>query len=355
MKVSSKSFSKNWKQELKHSIQTIEGLIEFFGKDNIKASPYEYILKEDYKKIFEQIHRKFRFKVTRYYLNLANIHDPKCPILNQILPKKEEIDDQVFVSFDPLREEEFSPIPNLIHKYPDRVLWYVSHHCAVYCRFCTRKRKVSNPRSNYFKTNFETILNYIENHKEIKEVILSGGDPLSLSDQWLFRILKHLKNIPHLYSIRIHTRMLATLPQRFTKKFALLGRKFYPLTIVSHFNHPRELTQLVYQKVKLLRMNGFLILNQSVLLKDINDQYEILEELVLKLISFGIKPYYLHQCDDVFGVSHFYVPMQKGIDMIKSLRTKNPGISIPLFVLDTPYVEGKIPIVQEYVEPSLKP
>jgi len=344
------SEKQDWKNQLQHSIKNISDLIDFFGYDNIKNSPYEFILTKEYRDVCQKIHQCFRFKVTRYYLQLANINDPFCPILLQVLPHPNEIADPYFKDKDPLKEEIHSPIANLVHRYPDRVLWYISHHCAVYCRFCLRKRKVSNPASNTFRKNISDVIDYIKNQPTIKEVILSGGDPLSLEDDSIESILHELKNIPHLYSIRIHTRMLVTLPHRITKNLCKIFDEYYPITVVTHFNHPKELTEIVYEKVRLLRKSGVLVLNQSVLLKNINDDVKILEELFLKLIQFGIKPYYLHHCDEVQGTSHFRVKLEKALDIIRELQGRNPGIAIPKFMVDLPEGGGKVPLTPVYLK-----
>lgn len=339
----------DWKKQIQQSIKTLDELIHFFGKSNIKNSPYSYILSSDYKKIFNNIHHLFRFQVTHYYLNLANINNPQCPILLQILPNERELQDPYFHDLDPLREESNSPIPNLVHRYPDRVLWYISHHCAVYCRFCMRKRKVSNPISNTLKKNKEIILEYIKNHKDIKEVILSGGDPLSLEDHLFDEILKELKQIQHIYSIRIHTRMITMLPARITRNLVQIFEKYYPLTLVTHFNHSLELTDIVFEKIKMLKKAGVMVLNQSVLLKHINDSSEEQEKLILKLIQFGIKPYYLHHCDEVKGTSHFRITLKRGIEILQSLRGRNPGIALPSYMIDLPNGGGKVPVQPSYL------
>lgn len=348
-KEPSKQKKRLWKREFLNSIRTLDELIVFFGYDCLKNSPYQFLLSEEYKKQFQQIQKKFRFQVTRYYLSLADIYNPKCPILLQILPSEKELQDPLFKDTDPLREEQNSPISGLIHRYPDRVLWYVSHHCAVYCRFCFRKRKVSNPNSNFFSKTYNEILNYIRSNPSIKEVILSGGDPLSLPNQTLEKTIIHLKSIPHLYSIRIHTRMLTTFPYRITKELCQVLKNNYPVTVITHFNHPVELTETVYRKIKMLKTSGVTILNQTVLLKNINDSTEVIESLNLKLLCFGIMPYYLHLSDEVAGTHHFRTSLQKGLEIIKHLQGRNPGISIPRFMVDLPNGGGKIPLQNSYV------
>ncbi|MFN3604336.1 MAG: KamA family radical SAM protein [Leptonema sp. (in: bacteria)] len=330
-------------------LRTLKDLIDFFGLENLKNSPFFYITTEEYKKHFTEIHQQFRFQVTKYYLGLANIQNPNCPILLQILPSVQEIIDPFFKETDPQKEEENSPIEGLIHSYPDRVLWYVTHNCAVYCRFCFRKRKVSRSESNFFSLNYKKIIHYIKNTRNIKEVILSGGDPLSLPDQTIEKILKDLKSINHLCSIRIHTRMITTYPYRITKKLCRILKQFYPLTVITHFNHPIELTEIVYKKVKMLKSAGITILNQSVLLKNINDSIQTIEELNLKLLKNGIIPYYLHHSDEVKGTSHFRTSLETGLNIMKALQGRNPGISLPKYVVDLPKGGGKVPVQNSYL------
>lgn len=290
----------------------------------------------------------FRFEVTPYYLGLVDFDNPSCPIAAQIFPRTAEQNDRAFPDDDPLAEESHMPVPGLTHRYPDRVLWYLSHHCAVYCRFCMRKRKVSRPESAPDFQEFADALTYIETTPGIKEVILSGGDPLSLSDDRLDFILTRLKQVPSLSSVRIHTRMPVTLPMRITIEFAGMLRRHFPLTLVTHFNHPAEITSDAAAAVKRLRMNGVLVLNQSVLLNGVNDTVEIQEALLLGLLRIGAKPYYLHQCDEVRGVSHFRVQIRKGKEILRGLRGRNPGIAIPRYVIDLPGGGGKVPLEPDY-------
>lgn len=290
----------------------------------------------------------FRFEVTPYYLGLVDPADPSCPVAAQIFPRREELYDPLFPEPDPLAEETHMPVPGLTHRYPDRVLWYLSHNCAVYCRFCMRKRKVSRPESAPGADEFSDALTYISSTPGIKEVILSGGDPLSLSDDRLDFILSRLRDVPGLSSIRIHTRMPVTLPMRITHDLCEVLKKHYPITLVTHFNHVREITVEAAASVKRLRMSGVLVLNQSVLLKGVNDTAPDQENLLLGLLRAGVKPYYLHQCDEVKGVSHFRVPIQKGKEIIRALRGRNPGIALPRYVIDLPGGGGKIPLEPDY-------
>lgn len=296
----------------------------------------------------------FRFAVTPYYLALADGNDPRCPILGQIVPRGAEAGDQVFVDPDPLAEEVHMPVPGLTHRYPDRVLWYLSHNCAVYCRFCMRKRKVSQKESAQKGDAYELALAYVAQRPSIKEVILSGGDPLSVADAFLDRTLRRLRDIPHIRSLRIHTRMPVTLPQRFTGDLLQTFADAYPLTLVTHFNHSVELTPEARDVVRRLRMHGVLVLNQAVLLRGINDTLADQEALHLDLVSAGVKPYYLHQCDEVRGVSHFRTSVETGLQIMRGLRGRNPGISLPTYVIDLPGGGGKIPAESAYLSTEIR-
>lgn len=325
----------DWGAQLRHRIETAVELQQFFPELTLP----------DFSRLSEQ----FRFGATPYYLGLADPADPDCPILRQAIPDPREISDELFSQIDPLAEETHMPLPGLTHRYPDRALWYLSHNCAVYCRFCMRKRKVGQAQSAGDPLD-EKILKYITDRTEIKEVILSGGDPLSLSDEKLDQLFGRLRRIDHLYSIRIHTRMPVTLPFRITEDFAAMLGGHYPVTIVTHFNCAREITEESAESVKRLRFAGVLVLNQTVLLRGINDTTEKMEKLLLNLLRVGVKPYYLHQCDEVRGVGHFRVPLKKGLQIIRELRGRNPGIALPVYVVDLPGGGGKVPVENNYIK-----
>ena len=291
----------------------------------------------------------FRFGVTPYYLSLARPEDPNCPILKQTLPDERELRDSLFYRPDPLAEEDHMPVRGLTHRYPDRVLWYISHNCAVYCRFCMRKRKVSRADSAPVGHEWEAALLYIETHPEIQEVILSGGDPLSVPDRRLDELLTRLRKISHLYSVRIHTRMPVTMPMRITPELCEIFERHYPLTLVTHFNHARELSPEAAAAIKRLRMAGVLVLNQAVLLAGINDTVAAQKDLHLGLVKIGVKPYYLHQLDEVRGVSHFRVPIEKGLAIMAELQGRNPGIALPKYMIDLPGGGGKVPLENRYL------
>ena len=297
----------DWKWQIQNRIRDTDSLSKYVQ------------LTEEEEVIFKKCSEHFEFSVTPYYASLIDPNNPHCPIRLQVVPRAEELVKQPHELEDPLGEEMNMPVKGVTHRYPDRALWYLSHVCAVYCRFCTRKRKVSKSNSTPVRTDWEKALEYFTEHSEIREVILSGGDPLTLSDSNLEYILSELKFIPHINHIRIHTRYPVTLPQRFTKELCSMFSKFYPLYIVTHFNHPNEITQLTKLAMERLhKIGNTILLNQSVLLSGVNDNPDILRELNYKLIEIGIKPYYLHQCDDIFGSSHFKVPIETGKEIMQS-------------------------------------
>jgi lysine 2,3-aminomutase len=275
--------------------------------------------------------------------------DPSCPIRLQAVPKMEE----AFVSAvdleDPLAEERDMPTPGITHRYPDRVLFYTTHNCPVYCRHCTRKRKVADPTSAAAKRQIEESLAYIERHAEIRDVVVSGGDPLSLSDERLDYILGRLRAIPHVEIFRLGTRNLVTLPQRVTDDFVRMLREHHPVYVNTHFNHPKECTAEAFEAARRIADAGCPIGNQMVLLKGVNDDPAIVKELNHRLLLMRIRPYYIYQCDLAKGISHFRTPVETGIRIIEALRGHTSGLAVPQFVIDAPQGGGKIPVNPEYV------
>ncbi len=342
----------DWRWQLRSQIQSPQALLAWLQKKEAFANIHPKLWKA--MKNWEASHatwqQNFRFAVTPYYLGLADWQNPNCPIIAQILPSPQERIDHSYLAWDPLAEESFMPVKGLSHRYPDRALWYLTHLCAVYCRFCTRKRKVSHASSAPKRSEWEDVLRYLREHKEIKEVILSGGDPLALSNENVAYILEALGRIRHLYSIRIHSRMPVTLPMRIDKGLAEIFAKAYPLTLVSHFNHACEVTDAAKESVRLLKMHGVAVLNQAVLLKGINDSAAKQEKLLLALLKIGVQPYYLHRCDEVKGSEHFRVPLKKGIEILQSLRGRNPGIALPRYMADLPGGGGKVPLEANYLQ-----
>ncbi|MBN2420019.1 MAG: KamA family radical SAM protein [Deltaproteobacteria bacterium] len=283
--------------------------------------------------------------INPYYFNVIRSHPG---LLKQAVPDIRELTDQGGY-VDPLNEESLSPVQGLTYKYPDRVLFLVSGQCAMYCRFCNRKRKIGKPSMVSEKT-IEEGLKYIEKTKAIKDVLLSGGDPLLLSDARLDYILSRIKEIDHVEIIRIGTRVPCTLPQRITPDLINVLKKYHPLYINTHFNHPLEITPESSIACNLLADAGIPLGCQTVLLKGVNDDKDTILELMRKLLTIRVKPYYLFQADLAKGTSHFWTPLQKGIEIIAGLQGYLSGMGVPRFVIDLPEGGGKIPVIPEYIK-----
>jgi lysine 2,3-aminomutase len=287
--------------------------------------------------------------ITPYYAALMDPDDPNDPIRLQSVPTMGEMQIAPADLDDPLAEERDMPVPGVTHRYPDRVLFYTTHNCPVYCRHCTRKRKVADPTSAAAKKQIEDGLAYIAAHPEIRDIVISGGDPLSLSDERLDYILGRLRAIPHVEIFRLGTRNLVTLPQRVTDDFVAMLRGHHPVYVNTHFNHPKECTAEAFEAARRLADAGCVIGNQMVLLKGVNDDPRTVMELNHKLLLMRIRPYYIYQCDLSKGISHFRTPVETGIRIIEALRGHTSGLAVPQFVVDAPNGGGKIPVNPEYV------
>jgi len=287
----------------------------------------------------------FDMRITPYYMSLIKEKDD--PIYKQVIPDKKELENHG-LSNDPLAEDRDSPVNNIVHRYPDRCLFLVSHVCASYCRFCTRKRKVGDPTKISLKYIDEGI-EYIRDHTEIRDVIMSGGDPLLLSDGKLEYILQKLRCIQHVEIIRIGTRVPCFLPHRITTKLVKMLKKYHPLYMNVHFNHPDELTPIAVKALGKLADAGIPLGCQTVLLKGVNDDPEVMKKLMQKLLLARVRPYYIYQADYVFGTEHFRTRVEKGLEIIKALRGWTSGLAVPHFVIDSPGGGGKIPLLPEYV------
>jgi lysine 2,3-aminomutase len=249
---------------------------------------------------------------------------------------------------DPLMEEAMSPVPNITHRYPDRVLFLVTSQCGIYCRFCTRKRKVGDYEKISMK-GLESAFKYLEDHTEVRDVILSGGDPLMLTDAMLEKILKRLREIKHIEIIRLGTRMPVVLPQRITPKLCNMLKKYHPIYVNTHFNHPWEITEESTRACELLADNGVPVGNQMVVMKDINDDPVVIKELVQKLLKIRVRPYYMYMADETKGANHFRTSIETGIKLAEALRGHTSGLAVPHFVIDAPGGGGKIPLLPNYV------
>lgn len=288
--------------------------------------------------------------ITPYYAALMDKDDPKCPIRLQSVPQLGELEVLSTDLEDPLGEEKDMPVPGITHRYPDRVLFYTTHNCPVYCRHCTRKRKVSDPGSMASKEQIELALAYIEQHTEVRDIVVSGGDPLSLSDERLDYILGRLRAIPHVEIFRMGTRNLVTLPQRITDDFVAMLRKHQPVFVNTHFNHPKECTAEALDACRRLADAGCVMGNQMVLLKGVNDDWRIVRELNHRLLLMRVRPYYIYQCDLAQGISHFRTSVETGLNIIENLRGHTSGLAVPTYVVDGPGGGGKIPMLPNYVK-----
>ncbi len=319
-----------WQQMIRDSIHTVDQMVEKFNLD---------------KSVAEQLDGFFQARINPYYLSL--IRHQGDPIWRQCVPDKDELED-LDGAEDPLKEDEMSPVPNITHRYPDRALFLTTSQCGMYCRFCTRKRKVGNADKISMK-ELESAFKYIEKHTEIRDVIMSGGDPLMLTDTMLEKILKRLRSIQHVEIIRIGTKMPCVLPHRITPKLVEIIKKYHPIYINTHFNHPWEITPESTKACAMLADAGCPIGNQAVLMKGVNDDPEVMKELLLKLLKIRVKPYYLFMADETKGTRHFKTSIQTGLDIIYKLRGNISGLAIPHLVIDAPGGGGKIPILPQYV------
>lgn len=320
-----------WKTLLGNSIETPEEVHRIWGEDL---------------ETMKQLEQEFNIRINPYYASL--IQEKDDPIYKQVVPSKNELIKGCCVD-DPLNEERDSPVPSITHRYPDRVLFLVAHECAIYCRFCTRKRKVSDASKISLKY-LQAGIDYIREHKEIRDIVLSGGDPLTLSDRRIEFILKSLREIPHVEIIRIGTKIPCVLPQRITKKLVNIIKKYHPIYVNTHFNHPRELTPEAKLACERLVNAGVPVGNQCVLLKGVNDDPETMKALMKGLLKMRVRPYYIYQADIVRGTEHFRTKVEKGLEIIQALRGHISGLGVPHFVIDSPGGGGKIPLLPHYIQ-----
>ncbi len=331
---------RDWKWQVRNTIKTID---QFEWLTGIKFSP-------DEKEKLIKTQEKFPLSITPYYLSLIKKDNYRNdPVFKQAFLDERELIVSSYEMNDPLSEEHDSPVPGITHRYPDRVLFLISNVCAMYCRFCTRKRKVGDVDSIPNKDQIKQGLDYIRKTPQIRDVLLSGGDPFLLSDEYLDWILTELKAIPHVQVIRIGTRTPVVLPYRITDKLVNMLKKHQPLWVNTHFNHPRELTASAKEALTKLADAGIPLGNQSVLLADVNDCPRIMKELVHQLVMNRVRPYYLYQCDLSEGLSHFRTPVGKGIEIMESLIGHTSGFAVPTYVIDAPGGGGKIPVMPNYL------
>lgn len=292
---------------------------------------------------------KLAMSITPHFFNLIDRDNPNCPIRRQVIPRIEEGWTAPEEQSDPCGEDSHMPVPGLVHRYPDRVLFLVTDRCASYCRYCTRSRVVSGVGEQHLETQWEAAFRYLEKTPQVRDVLLSGGDPLLFADERLDKILTRLRAIPHIQFIRIGSRIPIFLPQRITPELCAMLKKHHPLFISIHTNHPRELTSEVRDALGRLADAGIPLGNQSVLLRGVNDSVEIQKALTHKLLMCRVRPYYLYQCDLINGSSHLRTPVAEGVSIIEGLRGHTTGYAVPQFVIDGPGGGGKIPINPDYL------
>jgi lysine 2,3-aminomutase len=331
---------KDWRWQLKHAIRDISTMEKLLGIE----------IDSEQKKQLETTVQKFPLSVTPYYLSLIDKHDYlNDPVYKQSIPNSAELEIQPYEMSDPLAEDTDSPVSNITHRYPDRVLFHVSNMCSMYCRHCTRKRKVGDVDRIPNKKEISKGLDYIKQTPQVRDVLLSGGDPFLLSDSYLDWLLSELRAIEHVEVIRIGSRVPVVLPYRITDKLVSVLKKHHPVWVNTHFNHPREITASSRQALARLADAGIPLGNQSVLLAGVNDCPRIMKSLVHKLVQNRVRPYYLYQCDLSEGLSHFRTPVGKGIEIIESLIGHTSGFSVPTYVIDAPGGGGKVPVMPNYL------
>lgn len=303
-------------------------------------------LTEEERRGIEEIEGVFNWGISPYYASLMDPDDPECPVRRQVIPRIEETQDELGV-WDPLKEEDHSPVHDLIHVYPDRVAFCVSSRCPTFCRFCLRKRMVETRGCPLSDDDFEAGLEYIREHPAIRDVLLTGGDPLLMPDEDVEEMVARVHAIPHVELVRIGSRSPCTLPSRITDELCERLARHQPFWINTHFNHPKELTPKAIEACARIVDHGIPMGNQTVLLKGVNDDADVLKELGERLVAARVRPYYLYQCQVLKGTAHFRVQIERGIEMMRALRGRTSGFAIPQYVLDTPY--GKVPLNYQYL------
>jgi len=326
----------DWRWQMRNRLRTVAQLRQRFPSLDVSSG-------------LIQAAQKFPLAITPYYASLIERLDASDPIFRMCVPQIDELHDPAFLKDDPLEEDEDMPVPGLVHRYLDRALLLVTTTCSTYCRHCTRKRMAGMHESTITPVRLQQAVAYLAAHPEITDVILSGGDPLTMATEMLERVLAAVRAVPSIEVIRIGTRTPVVLPQRITAELAAMLKKYHPIWINTHFNHPKELTPEAATACQRLVDAGIPLGNQTVLLRGVNDRPEIMEQLCRGLVRHRVRPYYLFQCDLVRGVEHFRTPLSRGIEIMEYMRGRVSGLAVPTFVVDAPHGGGKIPILPNYV------
>lgn len=327
----------DWKWQVRNRIETVDQLKEFINLTPDEETGVTEALK------------KLRMAITPYYISLIDPQNPNCPIRKQSIPTIHETHQADADLLDPLHEDEDSPVPGLTHRYPDRVLFLITDMCSMYCRHCTRRRFAGQKDAASPEDNIQKAIDYIAQTPQIRDVLLSGGDGLMVSDKVLESIIQRLRAIPHVEIIRIGSRVPVVCPQRITDDLVNMLKKYHPIWVNTHFNHSNEITPESTEACAKLANAGIPLGNQSVLLRGVNDCPFIMKKLVHNLVKIRVRPYYIYQCDLSMGIEHFRTTVSKGIEIIESLRGHTSGYSVPTFVVDAPGGGGKIPVMPDYL------
>lgn len=324
----------DWKWQFRNRIRDLDHLKEY-----VCVAPEE-------EKAFQAAGKNLPFAITPYYLDLINPYELNDPLRKTVIPRMAEFSTSPTEMVDPCGEDGAMVVPGLVHRYPDRVLFLVNETCSVYCRYCTRSRLVG---SGKHKVEFEEIYDYLREHTEVRDVLISGGDPLVMSDDRLEQIIANLRSIPHIEVVRMGTKVPVVLPQRITQELVDRLKKYHPFFMSIHFLHPDEITPEVVEACNRLADAGIPTFSQTVLLKGVNDDPELMKRLMQKLLMLRVRPYYIYQCDPVQGTSHFRTSIDKGLEIMEALRGHTTGYAIPTYVVDAPGGGGKIPVSPDYV------
>lgn len=326
----------DWRWQLSHRLNTVE---DFENVLHLSDDEKEALSAPDL----------FRVDVTPYFISLIDPDDPKDPIRAQIIPTAREMVPFTSMMEDSLSEDRHSPVPGLVHRYPDRVLMLVTTQCASYCRYCTRSRIVGDPTQTFSRSEFELQIEYLKRTPQVRDVLLSGGDPLVLAPRILEEILRRLREIPHIEIVRIGSRVPVFLPMRVTEELTSMLEKYHPIWLNIHVNHPNEISAELEQAADRLTRAGIPLGNQAVLLAGVNDNIHIQRQLVQDLVRIRVRPYYLYQCDLVAGAGHFRTPVGKGVEIMEGLRGHTSGYAVHQYVIDAPGGGGKIPVMPNYL------
>jgi lysine 2,3-aminomutase len=324
----------DWKWQFRNRITNLEQLKQYVS------------VTEEEEKAFQAAGKNLPFAITPYYMDLLDPINPEDPLRKTVIPHMMEFVTTSAEMVDPCGEDSHMPVPGLVHRYPDRVLFLVNETCSVYCRYCTRSRLVGSGKHH---VEFEAVYDYLRNHPEVRDVLISGGDPLVMSNEKLEGIISNLRAIPSIEIVRLGTKMPVVLPQRITENLVNMLKKYHPFFMSIHFLHPDEITPDVERACNMLADAGIPTFSQTVLLKGVNDNPAVMKRLMQKLLTLRVRPYYIYQCDPVQGTSHFRTSIDTGLNIMEHLRGHTTGYAIPTYVVDAPAGGGKIPVSPDYI------